>query len=115
PSGVPHHTMTFTGRYSFTEGALRGFAVGAAARYQQGHSIAGISVSGVAVIPDKVTDDMYIFSPFVSYRRKFRRVSWTGQLNVQNIFDRVSYQGNNYRNNRLTDPRQIVVTNTFSF
>ena len=115
PGGTERHTMTFTGRYSFTEGMLKGLALGGAARYQQGHSINGISVSGVEVIPDKFTDDIYVFSPFVSYRRKFGRVSWTGQVNVQNVFDRVSYQGLNYRNNRLTDPRQIVITNTITF
>ena len=36
-------------------------------------------------------------------------------MNVQNVFNRVSYQGNNYRNNRLTDPRQYVFSNSFGF
>jgi iron complex outermembrane recepter protein len=115
PNGQERHAMNVTGRYTFNQGALRGLALGGAARYQQGHSIAGISVAGVEVIPDKYTDDIYVFSPFVSYRRKFGRVTWTGQLNVQNVFDRVSYQGLNYRNNRVTDPRQFVVTNSFTF
>jgi len=56
-----------------------------------------------------------VVSPFASYRRKWRNLSWTGQLNIQNVFNRVSYQGTNYRNNRLTEPRQFVVTNTFGF
>src|SRR6185369_6485104 len=103
----------FTGRYSFTTGRLKGFALGGNARFQQGHTITGISVAGVQVIPTKFTDDIYVISPFASYRRKFERFSWTAQVNVQNVFDRVSYQGTNYRNNRLTDPRQIVFTNTF--
>lgn len=107
--------MNLTARYSFTQGPLRGFALGAAARYQMGKPIAGISVAGVVVIPSKYTDDQYVFSPFASYRRKFGRVQWTGQVNVQNVFDRVSFQGGNYRNNRLTDPRQFVFTNTFGF
>ncbi|MEO6244784.1 MAG: TonB-dependent receptor plug domain-containing protein [Opitutaceae bacterium] len=114
-NGTPRHSMSFTGRYSVTDGALRGFALGCNARYQQGKAIAGISVAGVQVIPAKTTDDMYVFSPFASYRHKFGRVSWTGQINVQNIFDRVSYQGLNYRNNRLTEPRQFVLTNTLGF
>jgi hypothetical protein len=115
PSGVTRHSMSFTGRYSFVEGTLKGLAIGGSARYQQGHSIAGISVGTTEVIPDKFTDDMYVISPFVSYRHKFGRVTWTGQVNVQNVFDRVSYQGNNYRNNRLTDPRQVVLSNSFTF
>ena len=114
-SEVPRHTMNFTARYSVLTGTLKGLSLGLAARYQQGKPIAGISVAGVVVIPPKFTDDMYVFSPFASYRRKFGRVTWTGQVNVMNVFDRVSYQGLNYRNNRLTDPRQIVITNTFGF
>lgn len=115
PTVTPRHSMSFTGRYSFTTGPLKGLALGGSARFQQGHIITGISVAGVTVIPTKFTDDQYVFSPFASYRRKFDRLTWTGQLNVQNAFDRVSYQGLNYRNNRLTDPRQIVFTNTFGF
>ena len=112
---VPRHTLNFTSRYSFTTGPLRGLALGGSARFQQGKPIAGISVAGMQVIPDKTTDDQYVFSPFASYRRKFGRVAWTGQINVQNVFDRVSYQGLNYRNNRLTEPRQVIFTNTFGF
>lgn len=115
PNGIPRHTLSFTSRYSFTTGPLQGLALGGAARYQQGHAINGISVAGVEVIPDKFTDDQYVFSPFASYRRKFGRLTWTAQLNVPNVFNRVSYQGNNYRNNRLTDPRQFVLTNTVGF
>lgn len=112
---TPRHAMSFNGRYSFTAGALRGLALGANARFQQGHTIGGISVAGQVVIPAKFTDDIYVISPFASYRRKFGRVTWTTQVNVQNVFDRMSYQGGNYRNNRLTDPRQYVFTNTLGF
>ena len=52
---------------------------------------------------------------FATYRKKFRHTTWTAQVNVQNVFNRVSYQGNNYRNNRLTDPRQYVFSNSFGF
>jgi outer membrane receptor protein involved in Fe transport len=114
-SGDSRHAMSFTGRYTFLSGPLKGLSLGGAARYQQGKPIAGISVAGVQVIPPKYTDDQYVVSPFVSYRRKFGPVTWTGQLNVQNVFDRVSYQGLNYRNNRLTDPRQFVISNSLTF
>lgn len=109
------HSMSLTGRYSFTEGVIKGFALGCNARFQQGHPIPGISVAGVTVIPAKQTDDIYVFSPYATYRKRFRQTTWTAQLNVQNAFDRVSYQGNNYRNNRLTDPRQYVFSNSFGF
>jgi outer membrane receptor for ferric coprogen and ferric-rhodotorulic acid len=45
----------------------------------------------------------------------FGRVSWTGQVNVNNVFDRVTEQGTAYRFVRYTNPRQIILTNTFSF
>ena len=114
-AGTPRHTMAFNGRYSFTQGALKGLAVGGNARFQQGHTIGGISTAGVVVIPTKQTDDLYVLSPFATYRKKLARITWTTQINVQNVFDRVSFQGTNYRNNRLTEPRQFVFTNTFGF
>ena len=104
------HSMSFTGRYSFTEGVVKGLALGCNARFQQGKPIGGISVAGVNVIPAKQTDDTYVFSPFATYRKKFRHTTWTAQVNVQNVFNRVSYQGNNYRNNRLTDPRLTSIS-----
>ncbi len=109
------HAMSVTARYSFTAGAIKGFALGCNARFQQGHPIAGISTAGVVVIPTKQTDDIYVVSPFATYRKKFRHTTWTAQVNVQNVFDRVSYQGTNYRNNRLTEPRQYVFSNSFGF
>lgn len=109
------HSVSFTGRYSFTAGALKGLALGTNARFQQGKPIGGISVAGVTVIPAKQTDGTDVFSPFATYRKKFRHTTWTTQVNVQNLFNRVSYQGNNDRNNRLTDPRQYVFSNSFGF
>jgi hypothetical protein len=42
-------------------------------------------------------------------------VKWTGQLNVNNLFDRVTARGS-YRNARyLPDPRQFVLSNSFGF
>ena len=109
------HSESFTGRYSFTAGALKGLALGTNARFQQGKPIGGISVAGVTVIPAKQTDDTDVFSPFATSRKKFRHTTWTTQVNVQNLFNRVSYQGNNDRNTRLTDPRQYVFSNSFGF
>ncbi|MBI4624215.1 MAG: hypothetical protein HY736_13490 [Verrucomicrobia bacterium] len=112
---IVHQLLTTNARYDQNLANTSLNLLGGAARFQQGKAINGISVAGVEVIPDKFTDDVYVFSPFASYRRKFGRVTWAGQINVQNVFDRVSYQGLNYRNNRLTDPRQFVFTNTFTF
>jgi outer membrane receptor protein involved in Fe transport len=112
---TPRHSMSFTGRYSITAGPLQGLALGGNARFQQGKAIAGISVAGVQVIPAKTTDDIYVISPFASYRKRFERFTWTTQVNVQNVFDRVSNQGVNRTFARFTAPRQYVFTNTVGF
>ena len=62
----------------------------------------------------KLRDD-WIFGAFASYRHTFGRIKWTGQLNVNNVFDRVTARGT-YRNARFSpDPRQYVLSNSFAF
>jgi hypothetical protein len=54
-------------------------------------------------------------NPFASYRRKvFGRVALF-QLNVNNVFNLRSDQGNNYNWPRLTDPRRITSTVTLNW
>ena len=40
------------------------------------------------VLPDATTKPQLTVSPFVSYRRKLGRMTWTGQVNVNNIFNK---------------------------
>jgi outer membrane receptor for ferric coprogen and ferric-rhodotorulic acid len=42
-------------------------------------------------------------------------VTWTTQLNVNNVFDRVTEQGTAYRFVRYTNPRQFIFSNTLTF
>ena len=60
-------------------------------------------------------DPVYIFSPFVVYRHRFGRTTWTGQINVNNAFDQVVQMSPSYRFTRYSDPRQIIFTSTVSF
>lgn len=99
-----------TTRYSFTQGALRGLAVGGSVRYVFGKDRAAIVVGGQEVLPRIVTDDQVVVSPFASYRRKFGATVWTFQVNVNNLFDKVTDQGTAWRYTRWTDPRQIITT-----
>ena len=71
---------------------------------------AAINVGGQEVLPAKVTDSQYVVSPFASYRRKWRDFTCAFQVNVNNLFDKVTDQGTAYRYTRWTDPRQIVTT-----
>ena len=106
---------SLTTRYSFTSGRLRGLAFGGSVRRIFGKDRAAISVGGQVVLPRTMTEDQYVVSPFVSYRRKWRDFQWSAQLNVNNLFDEVTDQGTAWRYTRWTDPRQIITTVSLSY
>jgi outer membrane receptor protein involved in Fe transport len=108
-------TASLTTRYSFTEGRLKGFSAGVAARYARGKPRTNLVIAGVEVLPAITTDDYILTNPFVAYRRMIARLNWTLQLNVNNVFDVKSDQGNSWRWARYTDPRQYVTTATVAF
>jgi len=108
-------TGSITTRYSFNEGRLKGFTTGVSARYARGKARAGVTISGVQVLPPTTTDDYVLTNPFFSYRRKFGRYNWTLQFNINNVFDVQSDQGNGYTWTRYTEPRQYITTATVAF
>ncbi len=108
-------TANATVRYSFTEGGLSGLSLGVAARYQQLPNRIAISIGGQEVIPRVEDAELYVVNPFVTYRRRFGKFTWTGQVNVNNVFDTVENVSANYRFTRYNDPRQIIFTSTLSF
>ena len=108
-------TANATLRYAFTQGALNGLSLGLAARYQFLPDRNAINIGGQTVIPVTKADPVYIFSPFVVYRHRFGRKTWTGQINVNNAFDQVVQMSPSYRFTRYSDPRQIIFTSTVSF
>ena len=108
-------TANATARYTFIEGRLRGLALGSSARYTRGRDWIGRVVANVEVVPPRRTPDYLLVNPFVSYRRKLGRTSWTFQLNVNNVFDHHSDQGNSYVAARWTDSRQYIFSATTSF
>ncbi len=112
---VRRETANITTRYTFTEGRLKGFALGTSARYANGKARAGLSSGGVVVLPPTKTDDYILVNPFASYRRKVLDRLVTVQLNVNNVFDLRSDQGNSYTWPRFTEPRQYVTTVTVDF
>jgi outer membrane receptor for ferric coprogen and ferric-rhodotorulic acid len=97
-------------RYTFTEGAFKGLALGGSVRFTDGKPRVAAVVGGVEVLPATFTEDTWTVNPFVSYRRKIGRIMWTGQVNVQNAFDEITDQGAQYRYPRYTEPRQIIYT-----
>ena len=99
----------------FLEGAVRGISLGTAVRYYDGKPRVAAIVDNVQVLPDTTTKQQLTVSPFVSYRRKIGRITWTGQVNVNNIFNRITDQGAQYRYPRFTEPRQFIYTLTAQF
>lgn len=114
-TGKGRKSVNLTSRYSFTEGTLRGVSVGGSVRHYYSKDRGAVSIGGREVLPYTKTEPLTVYSPFVSYRQKLRRLSWTAQVNVNNLFDQVSDQGNSYRYTRWTDPRQIITTLTVTY
>jgi outer membrane receptor for ferric coprogen and ferric-rhodotorulic acid len=112
---VKRATGSLATRYTFTEGRLRGLSLGVAARYASGRPRPAVNIAGVAVLPATRTENYIIASPFVSYRRKVGRYQTTLQLNVDNIGDVRSDQGNTWRWQRFTDGRNFIMTVTVGF
>jgi outer membrane receptor for ferric coprogen and ferric-rhodotorulic acid len=108
-------TANLATRYRFSDGRLKGVAVGVSARYALGKPQEALSSGGVVVIPASRTDDTVIVSPSLSYRRRFFGLNWSLQLNVNNVFDLHSNQGNTPTWPRYTVPRQYVTTATVEF
>jgi hypothetical protein len=114
-TGRGRKSVNFTSRYSFTEGVFRGVSVGGSIRHLYSKDRAAVSVAGREVLPFTKTEAVTLYNPFVSYRQRLRQFSWTAQLNVNNILNRVSDQGNSWRYTRWTDPRQIITTVTVTY
>ena len=108
-------TASLSTRYSFLEGRLKGFGTGVSAAYVRGKPWAAKVVGGVTVFPAQLTDSYVLTNPFFSYRRKFGRTAWTFQMNINNVFNVRSNQGNSYGWARYTEPRQFVYTATVGF
>ena len=108
-------TASVTTRYAFTQDWLKGFTAGVGARYSAGRDWVNLMVGGVEVLPATTTKDEVLMNPFFSYRRKLGRTTWTLQININNVFDVDSNQGNSYRWPRYTEPRQFVGTTTVAF
>src|SRR5205814_4220008 len=107
---IPRRTGSFVTRYSFREGAVKGLSLGTGMRYYDGKPRVAAIVDNVQILPDTVTKPQLTVSPFASYRRKIGRLTWTGQVNVNNIFNRITDQGAQYRYPRFTEPRQFIYT-----
>jgi len=137
--GDPLHNMNLRTRYDFREGMLKGLTVGVGARIRKGR-IAGARTD-YSITPgsdytdtwngrtiDKVTtvdaSDQNVYDLQLGYSRPIwqKKVRWAIQLNVNNLTDQDELIVNNTHPRTLApityryqDPRQFILTNTFSF
>src|SRR5690606_41785326 len=114
--------------YQFTEGRLKGWNLGAAARYQSAMTLAYKPVQQPTYIEYDLTspyrdDEQVDIDVWVGYRRKLfdNRVEWPAQLNVSNIgvgneLLPVTVQPDGTpAAYRIRPPQHIFLTNTFRF
>jgi outer membrane receptor protein involved in Fe transport len=119
---------------------MKGLSVGAGMRLRKNRIAGAVSdfdlpsdtnaylrkANGRTVKSTRLTEatDQAIFDLQVTYRPriKLRKLGWTIQLNVNNLTDEDEFIVNNAHPStgepvtyRYQDPRQIIVTNTFSF
>lgn len=88
--GYPEFSLNLTNLYSFSRGWMNGFSVGGAAVFQ-------CREPGYYYFPDGVTPtapralfwmpNSTTFELILGYTRRFARVTWSVQLNVDNVFN----------------------------
>ncbi|MFO1448977.1 MAG: TonB-dependent receptor plug domain-containing protein [Opitutaceae bacterium] len=137
--GDPLHNLNLRTRYDFRAGRLKGLTVGVGTRLRQGRVAGARSeytfASGtdytstwngrvVSSVSTVNASDQNVYDLQVGYQLQVmkRKVRWNIQLNVNNVLDQDELIVNNVHPRTLVpityryqDPRQIILTNTFTF
>jgi len=137
--GDPLHNLNLRTRYDFKEGRLKGLSVGGGTRLRLGR-VAGARTDYTVTpgsdytdkwngrVIEKVTTvdakDQNVYDLQLTYSMPVwqRKVRWNVQLNINNVLDQRELIVNNTHPRTLApityryqDPRQFILTNTFSF
>jgi iron complex outermembrane recepter protein len=138
--GDNKHNFNLRTRYDFTTGRLKGLTVGGGMRMRNDRVAGAVTDytlpadikaytnkdNGRTVTASRLTKatDQALFDLQLTYRVKLfeNKVNWTIQLNVNNLLDEDEFIVNNSHPStgepityRYQDPRQFILTNTFSF
>ncbi len=113
PEGVPNPGYTkargnlFT-RYQFSEGALRGFAIGGGGNWRLRTYRGTAAIATAASTPTNLYSPAYtIYTGYLSYSSKIYNRSTNFQLNVDNVFDKEYYRSAAIGSGSWGDPRSF--------
>jgi hypothetical protein len=124
------YRVNFVTNYTFREGALQGFSVGGAARWQSNNAVGFplIPNDDNLVIPDIenpwYNEEELNYDLTLAYRKKISdKINWTVQLNLRNLNNLDSDELSTVRRQpngkvarvRYDPPFQVLLTNTFRF
>jgi iron complex outermembrane receptor protein len=103
---APEHTFALWNKYDFTTGAVKGLSLGLGVRY-------------VSEVEPRATDSTtLLFNPaftvvnaVIAYKTKIGGQTTTFSLNVDNLFDKLYFEGNT----GVSDPRKIFLKTSVAF
>ena len=94
-TGSPVYSVSSTGVYTFPSGLLNGFSIGGSVNLNwkyQAYYYYSVPPTTATIFTDVPSlyyqPDLVQFNLISSYTRKFRRVTWSTQLNITNLFNR---------------------------
>ncbi len=126
-TGYPELSLNFTNMYTFTAGALKGFRIGGTGLFMRRLADYYYYPEGYSPVAERVIffrPTQVRFNGILAYERKLRKVTWSLQLNVNNIFNNydVLIRPNNIAgfsgiNNAIfsAQPREYTWTATLKF
>jgi hypothetical protein len=135
-AGLSPYTAKLIGRYSFSEGGLKGLSVGTNLRWESGKVIGYgqttklFNFAGLQNYPGQVSDlskeyktgSVIAGGAFINYSRRIlnNNVRWKIQLNAQDFFSeqglrRVAVNGDGSPVWALNPPRAYELSNSFDF
>jgi len=118
PEGVPNAGFTkargnIVSRYGFTQGFLRGFAIGGGGNWRLRTYRGTAALASTTAVPTNLYSPAYtLYNAFFSYNRKVFNRNTTFQLNVDNLFDKEYYRSAAIGSASWGDPRSFRLSVT---
>lgn len=126
-TGYPEFSLNFTNMYTVSSGRLKGLRIGGTANFSWRLADYYYYPTGYSPVAEReifMRPTLARFDAIVGYEHRFRKFTWSTQVNITNVFDdyEVIIRPNNIAglsgvNNAIwsTQPRAYTWTNTFKF